>query len=184
MTYTVEREVAEARDWYQVHHVVEGYKKMKKLLTHDMSMDRVYEVHYEQNVDSGYFRAEIVATRDLGKQHRVREIGSNVTLALDIAMWLRSGPTETENGKFGLVEFNPIAKLLVDLPGKRHKRTHQFFRRIWYSLMFREQFEYWVEFAEEELNRYINEVRNFYGLEPTIAKSHRLEFEPLVYGYT
>lgn len=176
MSITVEREVAEAMDWYQVHRAVEGYKKMRKLLKHDLDMDDVYEVYYEQNVDSGYFRAEIISTRKLG-----RHGGANVTLAFDIAMYTRSSPTQTEDGWFGVIELNPIAKLVVDLPGK-DRIDHQLLRRVWYSLIFRNQFLYWVEQAEEELMRYINEMRNFYGLEPTIGKTERLHFEPLVYG--
>lgn len=164
-------------DWYQVHHVVEGYKKMRKLLKHDMDMDEVYEVYFEQNVDTGYFRAEIISTKELG-----RHGGADVTLAFDIAMYTRSAPTMTDDGWFGVLEMNPIAKLLVEMPGDEDKYTHQFFRRIWYSLIFREQFLYWVEVAEEELIRYINEVRNFYGLEPTVGKTERLRYEPLVYG--
>lgn len=172
----VERSIAEAMDWYQVHRIAEGYKKHRKILKHQLEMDEVYEVYYEQNVDTGYFRAEIVATRDLG-----RHGGAGVTLAFDIAMYTRSSPTQTDDGWFGVVELNPIAKLIVDMPGE-DKASHRFFRRIWFSLIFRDQFNYWVEQAEEELLRYINEVRNFYGLEPSIGKTERLHFEPLVYG--
>jgi hypothetical protein len=173
----VERSIAEAMDWYQVHHVVEGYKKQRKILRQSATeMDDVYEVYYEQNVDSGYFRAEMVATKDLG-----RHGAADVTLAFDIAMYTRSPPTLTEDGWFGVLELNPIAKLVVDMPGD-DKLTHRAFRRIWYSLIFRRQFRQWVEEAEERLNTYINEVRNFYGLEPTLQKTERLHFEPLIGG--
>lgn len=172
----VERAVAEARDWYQVHRIVEGYKKTRKILKLEMDMDEIVEVYYEQNVDSGYFRAEVVATRELG-----RDGGAHTTLAFDIAMYTRMAPTQTEDGWFGILEFNPIAKLIVDMPGE-DKASHRFFRRIWHSLIFRDQFLYWVETAEEELNRYLNQMRNFYGLEPTARKTERLRFEPLVHG--
>ncbi|MDY6769940.1 MAG: hypothetical protein SVU88_03125, partial [Candidatus Nanohaloarchaea archaeon] len=174
----------EAMDWYQAHHIIEGYKKMKKLLNDDMNMDDTYEVYYEQNLTSGSFRSEIVSIRDIGERSGTREYGADVKLAFDIAMWTRTSPTMTDEGMFGVLELNPIAKLVVELPGEEHKRTHQLFRRIWYELLFHEQFEYWVEYAEAELNRYINEVRNFFGLEPTLAKSERLSYEPLVKGYS
>lgn len=177
MGFEVEREVAEAMDWYQVHSIVEGYKKTRKLLKQDLNMDDVYEVYYEQNVDSGYFRAEIVSIRDLG-----RHGGARTTLAFDIAMYTRSAPTQTEDGWFGVLQLNPIAKLVVDMPGSEDSVTHQMARRIWYSALFRKQFLYWVETAEEELNRYINEMRNFFGLEPTVRKTERLHYEPLVHG--
>jgi len=183
MTFTVEREIAEAYDWYQVHRIVEGYKKMLKMLRDDLDMDETYEVYFEQNVDSGYFRTEVITMRDLGSRRGVRDVGANVTLAFDIAMWTRTNPTQTEDGLFGVLELNPIAKLIVDLPGDEHKRSHQFFRKIWYDYLFREQFEYWAELAEEELNEYINEMRNFYGLEPTPSKTERLAYEPLVGAY-
>ncbi len=183
MGFTVERDVAEAMDWYQAHNLVEGYKKMKKILNDDIGMDDTYEVYYEQNVGSGSFRSEIVSIKHLGARSGIRDVGANVKLAFDIAMWTRPAPKSTEEGMFGVVELNPLAKLLVEMPGDRHKRSHKFLRRIWYELLFRDQFEYWVEYAEEELNRYINEVRNFYGLEPTTSKSHRVEYEPLVTGY-
>lgn len=175
MSFTVEREIAEANDWYQVHHVVNGYKKMKKLLNDNIEMDETHEVYYEQNQDSGKFRAEVVS---------IRELADNVTLAFDIAMWMRSAPTETDEGKFGVVELNPIAKLLVDMPGDEHKFTHRLYRRIWYSIIFGEQFDYWAEVAVEELNRYVNAMREFYGLEPTMARTERLHYEPLVSGGT
>lgn len=183
MSYTVERDIAEAMDWYQVHHVVDGYKKMKKILNDDLEMDDTHEVYYEQNVDSGKFRAEVISVRELGGGEGVREFGADVTLAFDIAMWMRSAPTMTDEGMFGVVELNPVAKLLVELPGDEHKFTHRMFRRVWYSLVFGEQFEYWAEYAEEELNRYVNAMRKFYGLEPTMAKSQRLHYEPLVGGH-
>lgn len=173
MSFTVEREVAEAMDWYQVHHVVDGYKKMKKLLNDNIEMDSTHEVYYEQNADSGKFRAEVVS---------VRELSSRVTLAFDIAMWMRSAPTETEEGLFGVVELNPIAKLVVELPGDEHKRTHQLFRRVWYSLVFGEQFDRYADLATEELTRYVSEVRDFYGLEPTMQRTERLEYQPIITG--
>ncbi len=184
MSFTVEREVAEAMDWYQAHHIVEAYKKMKKLLNDDMNMDDTYEVYFEQNVGSGNFRSEIVSVRDLGRRSRTREIGSNVKLAFDIAMWTRTTPTTTDEGLFGVLEVNPIAKLVVEMPGDEHKFSHRLMRRVWYELLFHEQFEYWAEYAEAELNRYINEVRNFFGLEPTLGKSERLSYQPLVKGYS
>lgn len=183
MGFTVEREVAEAYDWYQVHHIVEGYKKMLKLLRDDMHMDDTYEVYFEQNVGSGHFRSEIISIRDLGSERSMKEVGANVRLAFDIAMYTRHPPTETENGMFGILEMNPVAKLVVDLPGEKDKTTHKFLRRVWYNLLFRDQFQYWAEYAEEQLNKYINEVRNFYGLEPTVGKTQRLTYEPLVRGY-
>ncbi|MDY6776835.1 MAG: hypothetical protein SVQ76_01890 [Candidatus Nanohaloarchaea archaeon] len=182
MGFKVEREVAEAMDWYQAHHAIEGYKKMKKVLNDDIDMDNTYEVYYEQNVDSGKFRTEVISEKELGGEGGVRDVGARVTLAFDIAMWSRTAPKSTDEGLFAVIELNPVAKLVVDMPGDRDKISHRVFRRIWYSLLFREQFDYWVEYAEEELNRYINEMRNFYGLEPTTAKSHRVEYEPLVSG--
>lgn len=184
MSFTVEREIAEAMDWYQAHHIIEGYKKMKKLLNDDMNMDDTYEVYYEQNLGSGNFRSEIVSIKNLGERSGTREMGANVDLAFDIAMWTRNPPTSTEDGMFGVLELNPIAKLVVEMPGSKHKFTHKVFRRIWYELLFHDQFMYWAEYAEEELNRYINEVRNFFGLEPTLSKTERLEYEPLVKGYS
>lgn len=183
MGFTVEREIAEVMDWYQVHRIVEGYKKMLKLLRDDMLMDNTYEVYFEQNVDSGNFRAEVVSIRDLGTERGIRDIGADVRLAFDIAMYTRTTPTQTENGLFGVLELNAIAKLLVDMPGKKDSRTHKFFRKIWHDLLFRDQFRYWAEVAEEELLAYINEMRNFYGLEPTTGKTERLSYEPLVGGY-
>ncbi|MDY6768769.1 MAG: hypothetical protein SVW02_01535 [Candidatus Nanohaloarchaea archaeon] len=184
MGFTVEREVAEAMDWYQAHHIIEGYRKMKKLLNDDMNMDDTYEVYYEQNIGSGSFRSEIVSIRDIGSRSGTRDIGANVQLAFDIAIWTRTSPTMTDEGMFGVLEVNPVAKLVVDMPGDEHRFSHRLFRRIWYELLFHEQFEYWVEYAEAELNRYINEVRNFFGLEPTLGKSERLSYEPLVKGYS
>lgn len=184
MSFKVERAIAEAMDWYQAHHIIEGYKKMKKILNDDMNMDDTHEVYYEQNVGSGTFRSEIISTRDLGTRGRIRDVGADVQLAFDIAMWTRTAPTATDEGMFGVLEVNPIAKLVVEMPGDRHSTTHNLFRRIWYELVFHEQFEYWAEYAEEELNRYINEMRNFFGLEPTLARSERLEYEPLVKGYS
>lgn len=175
MAFTVEREVAEANDWYQVHNVVDGYKKMKKILNDNIEMDETHEVYYEQNKDSGKFRAEVIS---------LRELADNVTLAFDIAMWMRSSPTETDEGLFGLVELNPVAKLVVEMPGDQHRFTHQLYRRIWYSLIFGEQFDYWAEYAVEELNRYVNAMRTFYGLEPTMARTERHHYEPLVSGGT
>ncbi|MCJ7478664.1 MAG: hypothetical protein MUP63_00610 [Candidatus Nanohaloarchaeota archaeon QJJ-7] len=184
MSFTVEREVAEAMDWYQTHHIIEGYKKMKKLLNDDMNMDDTHEVYYEQNLSSGDFRSEVVSVRDLGERGGIRDTGARTKLAFDIAMWTRNAPKETEEGMFGVLELNPIAKLVVELPGDEHKYSHQFLRWVWYEMLFHEQFEYWVEYAEEELNRYINEVREFFGLEPTLAKTQRLEYNPLVKGYS
>ncbi|MFB6077027.1 MAG: hypothetical protein ABEK12_02765, partial [Candidatus Nanohaloarchaea archaeon] len=83
----------------------------------------------------------------------------------------------TEDGMFCLIELNPVAKLIVEMPGSKHSRSHQFFRKIWYSLIFGEQFDYWVEYAEEQLNRYVNLVRDFYGLEPTMARSVAFGFD-------
>ncbi len=184
MGFTVERTVAEAMDWYQAHHIIEVYKKMKKILKDDMGMDDVQEPYFEQNVGSGSFRSEIIAVRDLGTRNRTREVGADVQLAFDIAMWTRTDPTMTDEGMFGVLEVNPMAKVIVDMPGDEHKFSHKLFRRIWYELLFHEQFEYWAEYAEAELNRYINELRNFFGLEPTLAKSESVAYEPLVSGYT
>lgn len=184
MGFKVERSVAEAMDWYQAHHIIEAYKKMKKILNDDMSMDDTYEVYFEQNVGSGAFRSEIVSIRNLGTRSETREVGADVQMAFDIALWTRTSPTMTDEGLFGVLEVNPIAKLIVDMPGDEHKFTHRLFRRIWYEFLFHEQFEYWAEYAEAELNRYINELRNFFGLEPTLSKSESIEYEPLVGGYT
>lgn len=177
MTITETRKVASARDWYQASRVVEMYRKMKKLLEQDMNFDEVQETFFEQNVDNGKFTTEIYATRDLGS-HGIEDTGASTKMVFKIKYWAQTPLNSTDEGYFGTVELNADAHLKVKMPGK-DRYFDSVLRRIWFNSIYRKQFRYWVEYADEELIRYINNVRAFFGFEPTVGKSRRLHFEPL-----
>ncbi len=180
MPITASREVAEAEDWYQAHRIVEMYRKMKKMLEQDMNFDDVQEVFFEQNVDNGKFRTEIVATRHLGG-HGIRGTGANTDMIFEIEYFSRTPVNATDKGYFGVMELNVTAKLEVTMPGKRNWLS-SLLRRVWFNNVYRRQFRYWVEYSEEEILRYLNNVRSFFDLEPAVGKSRRLHFEPLEYA--
>ncbi|MDY6778600.1 MAG: hypothetical protein SVU32_08085 [Candidatus Nanohaloarchaea archaeon] len=177
MSITVSREIAEAEDWYQTHRVVEMYRKMKKMMEQDMNFDDVQETFFMQNMDNGKFKTNIHATRELGS-HGVADTGANTEMVFDIEYFSRTPISDSDQGYFGTMELNVTAELQVTMPG-RDSWLHSMLRRLWFNAIYRKQFRYWVEYVEEELIRYINIVRKFFGLEPTVGKSRRLHFEPL-----
>lgn len=180
MTITVSRHVAEAEDWYQTHRVVELYRKMKKMMEQDLNFDDVQETFFEQNVDNGKFRTEIYATRELGS-HGIADSGASTRMIFDISYFSQAPIRQTDNGYFGTMEMDVEVILEVDMPGE-DRYLDSMLRRIWFNNIYRNQFRYWIEYSEEELIRYINEVRSFFGLEPTVGKSRRLHFEPLAHS--
>lgn len=177
MTITERRVVAEAEDWYQATRVVEMYRKMKKMMEQDMNFDDVQETFFSQNIDNGKFKTHIMASRELGS-HGIQDTGASTELIFDIQYKTRTPLTSTEDGYFGTMELVAKAILEVEMPGE-DKYLHSLFRRIWFNNIYRKQFRYWVEYSEEELVRYINNVRSFFGFEPAVGKSRRLHFEPL-----
>lgn len=180
MTITVSREIAEAEDRYQAHRVVELYRKMKKILEQDMNFDEVQENFFSQNMDNSKFETELWAMRELGG-HGVGGTGGSTRLIFEINYWSATPLSATDKGYFGLMELDVLTKLEVDMPGQ-DRTIDSLLRRMWFNAIYRRQFRYWVEYAEEETLRFINVVRNFFGFEPTVGKSRRLHFEPLEYS--
>jgi hypothetical protein len=180
MSVHVSREVAEAEDWYQAHGVVELYRKMKKMLEQDLNYDDVQETFFSQNMDNGKLHSEIWAMRELGS-HGVADTGADTKMILKIDYFSRTPLNTTDDGYFGTMELNVTTELELTMPGQ-DRWMDSMLRRVWFNAIYRKQFRYWVEYAEEETLRYINEVRNFLGLEPTVGKSRRLHFEPLVHA--
>lgn len=177
MTITVSRQVAEANDWYQTHRVVELYQKTKKMLEQDMNFDDVQETFFYQNMDNGKFKTEVTAIRELGA-HGIADTGASTRMIFYIEYFSQTPVDSTDRGYFGTMELDVTAELEVDMPGE-DRRIDSMLRRIWFNHVYRRQFRYWVEFTEEEVLRYINEVRAFFGLEQTVGKSRRLHFQPL-----
>lgn len=180
MSVTVTREVAEAEDWYQAHGVVELYRKMKKMLEQDLNFDDVQETFFSQNMDNGKLRTNIWAMRELGA-HGVADTGADTQMIMEIEYFSRTPLNTTDDGYFGTMELNVTTELKVSMPGE-DRWMDSMLRRIWFNAIYRKQFRYWVEYAEEETVRYINTVREFLGMEPTVGKSRRLHFEPLVHA--
>ncbi|MDY6771120.1 MAG: hypothetical protein SV186_04150 [Candidatus Nanohaloarchaea archaeon] len=180
MTITVSREVAEAEDWYQAHGVVELYRKMKKMLEQDMNFDDVQETFFAQNMDNGKLTTNIWATRELGS-HGIADSGASTHMIFEVVYFSRTPINTTDNGYFGTMELDVTTKLKVEMPGQ-DRWVDSMLRRAWFNAIYRRQFRYWVEYAEEETIRYINMVREFLDMEPTVGKSRRLHFEPLVHA--
>ncbi|MDY6789468.1 MAG: hypothetical protein SVV03_05920 [Candidatus Nanohaloarchaea archaeon] len=181
MTITVTREVASVEDWYQTDGIVDLYKKMKKILEQDFNFDDVQEVFYMQNMDNNKFETEIYATNEVSTRgiRKIQDIGSNTRVVYFINYFPRTPIKSTDDGYFGTMQLDITAKLEVDMPGKEDSLMDSVFRRIWFNLLYRQQFYYWVEFTREELLRFVNRVREFLDLEPTVGKTRRLHFEPL-----
>lgn len=180
MTITVTREVAEAEDWYQTNRIVEYYRKLKKMMEQDLNFDDVQEKFYSQNMTNNRFKTKIWAMRELGG-HGIRDRGASTRLIFEIEYFSQTPVRATDDGYFGTMQLDVTARLEVDMPGK-DRLPDSVLRRIWFNAIYRQQFRYWVEYAEEELLRFINETRSFLGLDPTVGKSRRLHFEPLNYA--
>jgi len=166
------RTVAEAEDWYQVYKVNRGYMRMQKILQWETDMDDVKEHYYEQNLDNNRFRSDTTATKKLD---------SNTTLKFEIKLFPRSDYEETDQGLFGLMNMNISAKLITKFPISSFlpDSLNKVLRKIWWSLVYREQWERWEEYAEERLRKFITDFRRFYNLEPPVARTKRVDYEPL-----
>lgn len=177
MKESVERAVAGLEDWYQVYDAEAGYEDMLDLLKWNIEMDRVNETYYEQNMDNNMFRAEVTSTK---------ELDSRTTLKFDIRMHTRTsgnfgGLKDTERGNFGLASLEIDAILELSFPGTKYLPDflEGIFRKIWWNLAYKEQWERWEEFAFERLRRFATEMRAHYDLEPRPGQARRRRYEPI-----
>lgn len=171
-----ERTVATAEDWYQVYNAEAGYEDMLDILEWNVEMDLVNETYYEQNIDNNMFRADVTSTKKLDDR---------TTFVLDIKIHTRSpgfgALEETEKGKFGMVTLTVNSKLSVNPPSSHLMPDflQNFFKKIWWNLVYKDEWERWEEYAVEWLRRFMNEMRNYYDLEMRPGKAQRVHYEPI-----
>ncbi len=177
--FKVEREVVKMEEWFEAFSVVKYYEKLLDILEQDLNFDDVYEVYYEENVDNNDFKVELIATRQL--EGGFRNQISDTELRFYITYFNQSPLKDKEGGKglYGAVQLDVNTKLVVSMPGEKDNWIHSFLRRIWFNSIYRKQFLYWVELAQEETRRYLNETRAYFGLEPVVRKPRRQRYEPL-----
>ncbi|MCJ7450525.1 MAG: hypothetical protein MUP58_02185 [Candidatus Nanohaloarchaeota archaeon QJJ-9] len=174
----VERDIADAEDWYETTGVTALYEAFVDLLTEELGFDEVHETYYEENADTGQFKTKIYAEKQLGKGG-LYDIGSDTTLVLEFTYFLAHGPSEKEDGEFAQARIQTAnISIKVDMPGK-DRWIDSLFRRIWFNLVYKDQFHRWVEVAEETMNDFLNICRDFLGFEPVVGKARRLDYEPL-----
>lgn len=166
------RTVAKAEDWYQVYKINKGYERMQKILQWEVDMDDVNEHYYEQNMTNNRFRTKTTATKKLD---------SNTELLFLIKIFPRSEYKDTDQGLFGLMQMDIKAKLVTSFPTSSFLPDflNKTLRKIWWSLIYREQWDRWEEYAEERLRKFITEFRKFYNLEPPVSRTKRVDYEPL-----
>ena len=180
MSIKAERTIVTMTEWFEAEGIDEYYERLLDLLEQDMNFDDIQEVYFEQDMDQSEFKVKVIATRHLGG-HGIRGAGSDTDLVFVIDYFTQSPPRDSENGLFAAVEMDLEAKLEVSMPGNE-SWLHSVLRRIWFTNLFREQFRYWVELTQEEVKRFLNETRAFFGLEPVVRKPRRMKYEPLEYS--
>lgn len=180
MSIKAERKIVSMEEWFEAEGIDEYYEKLLDILEQDMNFDDIQEVYFEQDMDQSEFDVKVIATRHLGG-HGVRGTGSETDLVFEIHYFTQSPPRDSENGLYAAVQMNLDAILEVKMPGK-DRWIDSVLRRIWFTNLFREQFRYWVELTQEEVKRFLNETRAFFGLEPVVRKPRRMKYEPLEYS--
>ncbi len=178
MTVRVEREILSKEEWFETFNVVNYYEKLLDILEQDLNFDEVQEVYYEENLSNNDMKVRIIAERPL--EGGFNDTGADTKLRFKIK-YFNQGPLKDKEGGGGLygpMELDLDVYLIVDMPGK-DKWHHSFLRRIWFNNVYRRQFLYWVEFAQEEARRYLNETRAYFGMEPVNRKPRRQRYEPL-----
>lgn len=172
-----ERKILDVEEWYEAADVIEYYKKLMDILDQDFDFDDIQETEYMENLDSGDMEVSIVATKPLGGEG-FRGLGSDTTLRFDIHYFNQSPISDSDEGKWAAVQLDLDAKLVVDMPGSDNW-LHSFLRRIWVKNVYRKQFLYWAEYTQEEVKRFLNETRAFFGLDPVVRKPRRNRYKPL-----